>query len=326
MLHQTTMTEFVLLGFSEVRELQILYFVVFLFVYLAALLGNFLLIVTLTQDAHLHSPMYFFLANLSLSDVCLISVTIPKSMATSLTSNKLISFSGCVCQVFLVILFAGAELFLLTAMAYDCYVAICHPLQYTLIMNWSVCLRMAAVSWISSVVHAVVETANTFRLNFCNSNVIKQFFCDIPQLLILSCSDTLANKKVIFASVVTVGLFCFLCILVSYGYIFFTVVKIQSAQGKHKAFSTCTPHLTVFCLFLFTSAFSNMRPSSLSSPSTDLLAAVLYTVLPPLMNPIIYSLRNKDIQVAVCKMAKFWISQSRFIKPFSRDPDKKCTK
>lgn len=302
MVNQTEfVTEFVLLGFASLRELQILHAVAFLAIYLVAFVGNFLLIAAVAQNHHLHSPMYFFLVNLSIVDACYISTTVPKSMANSLMDSKLISFSGCVTQVFLVIMFASAELFFLTAMAYDRYAAICHPLRYQLIMNWNVCFQMAAASGVTSLTIAVVDTANTFSLHFCQSKIIEQYFCDIPQLLKISCTDTSTAQSFVYASTIILGSFCFTFICVSYVYIFTAVFKIQSTLGRRKAFSTCTPHLTVFCLFFITATFSYMRPKALSSPPVDLLAAVLYTALPPVMNPIIYSLRNKDIQLALCK-------------------------
>ncbi|XP_060111113.1 olfactory receptor 14A16-like [Heteronotia binoei] len=301
--NQTTVTEFSLLGYSAVRELQILHFVVFLSIYLAALVGNFLLILTVAQNPSLRSPMYFFLANLSLSDACYISATVPKSMTISMTNSNLISFSGCLIQLFLVVTCAGAELTFLTVMAYDRYVAICHPLQYATVMNWNVCFQMAAASWISSLINAAIHTANTFRLYFCTPK-IKQFFCDIPQLLIMSCTDATTSVVVLLVETIVICSFCFFYILTSYGFIFCTVFKIQSAQARSKAFSTCIPHLAVFCLFLFTGVFSYLRPRSLSTPLVDPVAAVLYTILPPLLNPIIYSLRNKEIQAAMQKMSK----------------------
>lgn len=323
MSNQTTANEFVLLGFSDIRELQILHFMAFLFIYLVALMGNLLLIVTITKDHHLHSPMYFFLANLSFSDACYISATVPKSIVTSLTNNKRISYSGCVVQVFLVITCAGTELSLLTFMAYDRYVAICHPLQYTLILNVNACLRMAAASWISSVFYGVMHTTSTFMLHFCRSNVIKQYFCDVPPLLMISCTDIVTNEWLILVSAISLGSFCFIFILASYSYIFSTIFKMQSAQARYKAFSTCIPHLAVFSLFLITGIFSYLKPKSLSSPTVDLLAAVFYTALPPLMNPIIYSLRNKDMQVALWKLLNIWvISQGDLKNLFQKAPPK----
>ncbi|XP_044279516.1 olfactory receptor 14C36-like [Varanus komodoensis] len=302
-LEGSTVTEFLLLGFSEVREQQILHFVVFLSIYLATLMGNFLIILTVASDPQLHSPMYFFLVNLSLSDMCYISTTVPKSMAASLTNNRWISFSECVPQVFFIVTLAGAELSFLTVMAYDRYVAICHPLQYQLIMNWNTCFQMAAASWIGSVINATVHTVSTFRLEFCSSN-IKQFFCDIPQLWLISCTDTVVNQWLVLAEIFSIILFCLLFILVSYGFIFSAVMKMQSAQGRCKVFSTCAPHLTVLSLFLSTSAFSYLRPKALSSPTVDMLAAILYTIMPPLLNPLIYSLRNKDIHRGMSKICK----------------------
>ncbi|XP_048372541.1 olfactory receptor 14C36-like [Sphaerodactylus townsendi] len=298
-----TVTAFSLLGFSDLPELQILHFVTFLSIYSAALVGNFLLILTVVQNQSLHNPMYFFLANLSLSDACYISATVPKSMAISWTNNKLISLPGCVAQVFLVVTGAGVELTFLTVMAYDRYVAICHPLQYTVLMNWNTCIQMAAAPWISSIIYAAMNTANTFRLHFCISK-IEQYFCDIPQLLMISCTDTTANAVVLVVEGAVICSFCFSGILTSYGFILQNVLKIKSAKARSKAFSTCIPHLTVLSLFLSTSMFSYMRPKSMSSAPVDLTAAVLYTILPPLLNPIIYSLKNKEIQVAMQKMLK----------------------
>ncbi|XP_033024471.1 olfactory receptor 14A16-like [Lacerta agilis] len=304
MANQSTPTEFLLMGFSETRDMQILHSSVFLFIYLTALVGNSLIFTAVALDHHLHSPMYFFLINLSLFDVCSISTTVPKSIAISLTNNNMISFAGCVTQVFLVVTFVGGELALLTVMAYDRFVAICHPLQYTLIMNWNACMQMVAASWISNLIHAVLETSFTFVLNFCETNIIGQYFCDIPQLQKISCSDTNMNQVLIFVIGFFIDSFCFAFIFASYGYIFSAVLRIPSVRGRYKAFSTCTPHLTVFTLFVTTAVFSYMRPKALSSPTVDLVAAVLYTVLPPVLNPIIYSLRNKDIQLAVWKIPR----------------------
>ncbi|XP_066486002.1 olfactory receptor 14A16-like, partial [Tiliqua scincoides] len=304
MANQTSITGFLLLQFSDRRALQMLHFVSFLAIYLAALTGNILIISAVVQNQHLHSPMYFFLVNLSLVDICYISTTVPKSMANSLSNNSLISFSGCATQVFLVVALAGNEVGLLTVMAYDRYVAICNPLRYGLIMKWNYCFHMAAASWLSSVLFATAYTANTFRLHFCLSNVIKKFYCDIPQLLSISCSDTQTVTLQLFAVATISGSFCCGLIFVSYSYIFSAVFKIQSAQGRHKAFSTCTPHLTIFTLFVITGVLSYLRPRSWSSPPMDLVFAVFYSVLPPLLNPIIYCLRNREIQVALYEMSK----------------------
>ncbi|KAK9397259.1 olfactory receptor [Crotalus adamanteus] len=302
--NQSTVTEFLLMGFSDDHDMQILYFAIFLVIYLLTLIGNFLLGVAVILNNNLHAPMYFFLVNLSFSDVCFISTTIPKAMATSLTNNREISYVECAAQVFSVLTFAGTELALLTVMAYDRYVAICHPLQYTLIMNWDACLQMAAASWISTLIDALLHTSLTFRLNFCKSNIIEQFFCDIPHLLIISCTDTRINQILIFVLALIIDTFCTGLIFISYGYIFSVVLKVSSVQGRFKAFSTCIPHMTVFSLFLISVLFAYMRPQSVSSHTLNLLSAVLYTVLPPLFNPLIYSFRNKDIQKAIWKMLK----------------------
>ncbi|XP_070584517.1 olfactory receptor 14C36-like [Erythrolamprus reginae] len=302
MTNHTSARHFVLMGFSDDWNLQILHGAIFLFVYLITLMGNCLIITAVAFDHHLHNPMYFFLVNLYLVDICSISTTLPKSIAVSLTNNKGISFGGCVAQVFFMVTFVGSELALLTIMAYDRYVAICNPLQYKMIMNWNACIQMAAASWICNLIHAVLETGITFRLNFCDSNTIGQYFCDIPQLQKISCTDIKVNQILILVLGFFFDSFCFGLIFASYGYIFSTIIKMPLVQSRHKLFSTCTPHLTVFFVFIMTAVFSYMRPKSLSSSTLDLFSAVFYTILPPILNPIIYSLRNKDIQKAVLKL------------------------
>ncbi|XP_061447900.1 olfactory receptor 14C36-like [Rhineura floridana] len=304
MVNQSTVTEFLLMGFSKNQDEQILYFVMFLCIYLIALVGNFLIIAAIALNHQLHAPMYFFLVNLSLTDIGYITTTIPKSMVASLTDNRLISFAGCAAQVFLIISFAGSEIALLTVMAYDRYIAICRPLQYRLIMNWDACTQMAAASWISTLIYSSVQTSANFKLDFCGTNIIGQYFCDIPQLQKISCSNTKVNQILLFVTAIPLDTFCVGLIFASYGNIFSAVLRIPSVQGRYKAFSTCTPHLTVFSLFMTTASFSYMRPKSLSTPTVDLISAVLYTVLPPVLNPIIYSFRNKDIQEAVWKIQK----------------------
>ncbi|XP_067388367.1 olfactory receptor 14I1-like [Emydura macquarii macquarii] len=304
MKNQTSMPEFLLLGFSDIWELQILHFTVFLVVYLAALIGNLLIIIVIAFDRHLHTPMYFFLINLSFLDLCYISVTVPKSMANSLMNIRTISFSGCVTQLFLVVTFAITELALLTVMAYDRYIAICRPLHYGVLMNRGKCTQMAAGAWLSSMMCAMIHTGNTFRLHFCRSNVVSQFFCNIPQLLKLACGETRVNDIVMLVLGSAAAVSCFVFIVVSYIHIFFTVMRIPSEQGRYKAFSTCLPHLIVFCLFLGTSTLTYMGPRSKSSKALDLVTAVIYSVVPPTLNPIIYSLRNNEIKGALRKIIK----------------------
>ncbi|XP_006039111.1 olfactory receptor 14A16-like [Alligator sinensis] len=298
----TTVTEFLLLGFSDTRELQILHFIIFLAVYLAALVGNLLVITVVTTDHHLHSPMYYFLANLSVLDLGSISVIVPKSMANSLLNSRAISYAGCVSQVFYLFLFCTAGFALLTIMAYDRYIAICKPLHYGIIMNRRACIQMAASAWVAGVIYSALHTGNTFSLPFCHSNIINQFFCEVPQLLKLSCSDTYRRELAALAFSVFLFLGCFVFIVVSYVQIFTAVWRIPSEQGRQKAFSTCVPHLIVVSLLLSTGSIAYMKPVSDFPSPLDLLATVLYSVVPPLMNPVIYSMRNRVIQATLRKL------------------------
>ncbi|XP_067399203.1 olfactory receptor 14I1-like [Emydura macquarii macquarii] len=302
MSNRTAVTEFLLLGFSDIRELQILHFVVFLVIYLAALMGNLLIVTAIALDQHLHTPMYFFLMNLAILDLGSVSVTMPKSMVNSLMNTRLISYPGCVAQVFLFIGFTAAEIALLTIMAYDRYVAICQPLHYERVMNRTACVQMAAGAWISGIVYSALHTGNTFRLPFCQSNVISQFFCEIPQLLKLTSSDSYLSEVGFIAFGVFLAINCFVFMITSYVQIFKAVLRIPSEQGRHKAFSTCLPHLTVVSLLLFTGFFEHLNPISTSASNPDLLVGVLYAVVPPMMNPIIYSMRNKEIKASLKKL------------------------
>ncbi|XP_026541442.1 olfactory receptor 14C36-like [Notechis scutatus] len=314
MANQSSVREFVLMGFSDDSDLQILHSAMFFIVYVTALTGNSLIITAVAVDHNLHNSMYYFLVNLSILNMCSIFTTVPKSIAVSLTNNKGISLAGCIIQTFLIVTFVGCEAFLLTIMAYDCYVAICHPLQYRLIMNWNACIQIRAISFLFNLMHAVLETCLTFQLDFCESNVMGQYFCDIPQLQKISCRDTKFNETLILVGGFFLDSF-FPFIFASYTHIFSAVIKIRSVQSRHKVFSTYIPHLTVFSLFIITGVFSYMRPKSLSTQSVDLLSAVLYTILPPVLNPIIYSFRNKDLQKALIKiLLKIIILQHVYIK------------
>ncbi|XP_007053921.3 olfactory receptor 14A16-like [Chelonia mydas] len=302
MSNQTNITEFLLLGFSDIRELQILHFVVFLVLYLAVLTGNLLIIIVIALDHHLHSPMYFFLMNLSILDLGTISVTIPKSMANSLMNTRSISYSGCVAQVFFLVFFAVANFALLTIMAYDRYVAICKPLHYETIMNRRACVQMAASAWIGVTIYSSLHTRNTFAISFCGGNMVDQFFCEIPQLLKLACSDTYLGEVEVLILSACLGSSCFVFLIVSYTQILQTVLRIPSEQSRHKALSTCLPHLIVVSLFVSTGIFAYLKPTSSSPSGLDLMVAVLYSVLPPVMNPIIYSMRNKEIKASLRKL------------------------
>ncbi|XP_023967307.2 olfactory receptor 14A16-like [Chrysemys picta bellii] len=302
MSNQTTVTEFLLLGFSDIRELQILHFVVFLMIYLVALMGNLLIITAIALDHHLHTPMYFFLVNLSILDLGSISVTIPKSMANSLMNTRSISYSGCFTQVFLFIIFISADYALLTVMAYDRHIAICRPLHYETVMNRRACVQMAAGVWISGILYSALHTGSTLVISFCGGNVMDQFFCEIPQLLKLACFDSDFNETVAIVFSACLALSCFVFIIVSYVQIFKAVLKIPSEQGRRKAFSTCLPHLTVVSLFICTGTVAYLKPASSSASGLDLMVGVLYSVVPPMMNPIIYSMRNREVKGSLSKL------------------------
>ncbi|XP_038598613.1 LOW QUALITY PROTEIN: olfactory receptor 14A16-like [Tachyglossus aculeatus] len=295
--------EFLLLGFSEVQELQLVHAALFLLFYLVALTGNLLIVTITALDQHLHTPKDFFLRHLSLLDLCNITTTVPKSILnSSLTNSRSISFQGCTTQVFLLILFGGSEVFILTAMSYDRYAAICCPLRYDIIMNREGCAKMAAASWLSGSLYSLMHTATTFSSHFCAPHIIHQFFCELPQFLKLMCPGEARAEVCVPVLSVILCLGCFVFILVSYVHIFLVVLKMPSTEGRTKAFSTCLPHLAVVTLYFFTSVFANLKPPS-SSPSTlDLLLSVFYTVLPPTLNPLIYSLRNQDMKAVLGKI------------------------
>ncbi|XP_046279374.1 olfactory receptor 14A16-like [Marmota monax] len=297
----TSGSSFLLMGFSNIWELQILHAALFLMAYLAALLGNLLIITLITKDHGLHTPMYFFLKNLSFLDLCLISITVPKSITNSLTNCNTISFPGYVSQVFFFFLFATTEVALLTVMSYDRYVAICHPLRYEILMSHGACMQMAAYSWVSGGVNAILHTAATFSVPRCRSPDVHQFFCDVPQLLALACSYNIGELMVIGLSLL-LDFGCFVFMDISYIHIFSAVLKMPSRAGRFKAFSTCLPHLLVVTLFLSSGFFAYLRPLPQSPSTLDLLVSVFYTVVPPTVNPLIYSLRNKDMKVALRKL------------------------
>ncbi|KAM6066315.1 olfactory receptor 14A16-like [Chlamydotis macqueenii] len=300
----SSITEFLLLAFADTRELQLLHFWLFLGIYLAALLGNGLIITAIACDHHLHTPMYFFLLNLSVLDLGCISVTIPKSMANYLWDTRGISYSGCAAQAFSFIFLIAAEFYLLTVMAYDRYVAICRPLHYGTLLGSRACVHMAAAAWGSGFLYALLHTANTFSLPLCQGNAVDQFFCEIPQILKLSCSDSYLREVGIIIVSVSFSLACFVFIAVSYVQIFEVVLKIHSDLRQHKAFSTCLPHLAVVSLFISTAMVAYLKPPSISSPSVNLVVSFLYSVVPPAVNPLIYSMRNQELKDALWKLAQ----------------------
>ncbi|XP_065718459.2 olfactory receptor 14J1-like [Patagioenas fasciata] len=302
MSNSSSVTQFLLLPFTDTRELQLLHFWLFLGIYLAALLGNGLIIITIGWDQHLHTPMYFFLFNLSLLDLGSISTTVPKSMANSLWDTGVISYAGCATQLFLFVFLASAEFCLLTIMSYDRYVAICKPLHYGTLLGSRACVHMAAAAWATGFLYSLVHTANTFSLPLCKGNALDQFFCEIPQILKLSCSHSYLREIGLLAVCILVILGCFVFIVVSYVQIFRAVLRIPSEQGRHKAFSTCLPHLAVVSLFLSTGVFAYLKPPSVSSPPLDLVVSVLYSVVPEAVNPLIYSMRNQELKDALRKL------------------------
>ncbi|XP_015281433.1 PREDICTED: olfactory receptor 14I1-like [Gekko japonicus] len=300
----TSTLEFLLLEFSDIQELQIIHFFVFLAVYLVAVTVNLLIITAVVLDHHLHMPMYFFLMNLAVLDLGSITVILPKAMDNLLMNKRSISFSGCVAQVFFYFLFAGSNFAILIVMAHDRHIAICHPLQYEAIMHEGACIRMAASAWIAGILYATLHTSGTFAITFC-SNIINQFFCELPQIVKLSCSDLYLIETGIL--LFSAGLFggCFIYIIITYMKIFATVLRMPSVNSRKKALSTCIPHLTVVSLLLFTGMFAYLRPPGNTSSEMNVICAVIYAILPPLLNPFIYSIRNKEIKTALLKLIDF---------------------
>ncbi|XP_062992729.1 olfactory receptor 14A16-like [Elgaria multicarinata webbii] len=301
MTNQSRVSEFLLHGFSDTQERQVFQTIIFLIIYLVALIENLLIITVIIYSHQLHTPMYFFLANLSFQDLGSISTTAPKSVANSLMNTEAISYSGCVCQVFFLVFFMISHLFLLGGMAYDRYVAICKPLHYETVMNKKTCIQMATSAWLSGLFYSTLYAGNTFTVQFC-SNIVNQFFCEIPQLMKISCSDPYFPDIWVMTFGSCLACINFALITFSYVQIFRAVLKIPSTQGKQKVFSTCLPHLIVVSLFLVSGTFAYLKPISSSPSVLDLLLSILYCIVPPVMNPLIYSMRNKELKMAFWKM------------------------
>ncbi|XP_055287960.1 olfactory receptor 1020-like [Moschus berezovskii] len=304
MSNHSTVTEFILLGFSDHPELQCLLFMVFLVIYMITVFGNLGMILLIKIDSQLQTPMYFFLSNLSLVDFCYSSVITPKMLVNLWAENPFISFNECASQFFFFGSFAGIEGFLLTVMAYDRYVAICKPLFYMVTMSPELSVLLVLATYLAGFINATIHMGLTFQLSFCHSNVINHFFCDILPLLKLACSDTHVNEFVIFAFVSFNELSCLLTILISYLYILTAILRIHSAEGRHKAFSTCASHLMVVTIFFGTILFMYLRPSSSYSMDQDKVVSVFYTVVIPMLNPLIYSLRNKEVKTSFGRIFK----------------------
>ncbi|XP_011377357.1 olfactory receptor 9I1 [Pteropus vampyrus] len=298
----TTVTEFILMGFSDYPRLEILLFLVFLSFYLVTLLGNVGMIILIQLDVQLHTPMYFLLSHLSLLDACYTSVITPQILATLITGKTVISYGQCAAQFFFFTICAGTECFLLAVMAYDRYVAISNPLLYTMAMNPRICWSLVVGAYVCGMSGAILRTTCTFTLSFCDNNQINFFFCDLPPLLKLSCSDTASTEIVIVFFGNFVILVNALVILTSYLLIIKAILRVKSSSGRAKTFSTCASHLTAVALFFGTLIFMYLRSGSGKSLEEDKVVSVFYTVVIPMLNPLIYSLRNKDVKVAFKKV------------------------
>ncbi|XP_066487335.1 olfactory receptor 5AR1-like, partial [Tiliqua scincoides] len=301
LLARSPVTEFILLGLSSDPDVQLILFGLFLLCYLMALGGNTLILLITALDSRLHNPMYFFLGNLSVVDIGFTSSTVPKMLISYLSQDKRISLAGSFSKMYFFISFGGVECLLLGVMAYDRYAAICHPLHYGVFMNPKTCVWLAASAWILGLVNSGVHSGMMSLLSFCRDNVIRHFFCDVPPLFQLSCSDTQANQIATFVVGGGVIMCSFLVTLVSYVYIVSAIVRIRTKEGRLKAFSTCASHLTVVNIYFGTIIFTYIRPNSTYSQEQDRILSVLYGILTPMLNPIIYSLRNKDVQGALRK-------------------------
>ncbi|XP_077604985.1 olfactory receptor 5AN6-like [Crocuta crocuta] len=306
--NNTIVIRFILLGFSDYPKLKIALFVIFLGSYLLTVAWNLGLVILIKMDSHLHTPMYFFLSNLSFLDFCYVTSTTPKLLSDFFQTPKSISFLGCTMQYFFFSSLGLTECCLLAAMTYDRYAAICNPLLYTTIMSPTLCVQMMVGACISGLFGSLVPLCALLQLNFCGPNVINHFFCDLPQLLVLSCSETFFLKVMKFVIAVIFGVISVSVIMISYGYIIATILKISSAEGRSKAFNTCTSHLMAVICFFGSGLFVYMHPSTdNNSLGRDKMASVFYTVVIPMLNPLIYSLRNKEIKDALkrCKKRAF---------------------
>nr|XP_044985971.1 olfactory receptor 1361 [Jaculus jaculus] len=294
--NQSRVSEFLLLGLSRQPRQQQLLFLLFLTMYLATVLGNLLILLAVGTDSRLRTPMYFFLCHLSFVDICFSSTTVPKVLASHILKSQAISFSGCLTQMYFVFMFVDMDNFLLAAMAYDRFVAICHPLHYTTKMTHQLCALLVGGSWVVATLNSLLHTLLMSQLSFCADNVIPHFFCDVTPLLKLSCSDTHLNETMILTEGALIMITPFVCTLASYIHIARAVLRVSTARGRWKAFSTCGSHLAVVCLFYGTIIAVYFSPSSAHSAGQDTAATVLYTVVTPMLNPFIYSLRNRDLK------------------------------
>lgn len=305
--NHTTLMDFILLGFSDVPDLRGFLFGVFFIIYVIILMGNSLIIIITKVNPSLHTPMYFFLRNFSSLEICYVSVTVPRLLTDLCRQNRNISFLACATQMYFFLVFGATECFILTAMAYDRYVAICNPLLYPLIMNNRLCNQLAACCWITGIPVHIGFTCLIFSLPFCGNNQLNHFFCDIPPVLKLACGDTFMIEMLVYAVAVLVVTIPFTLILGSYVKIISTILKLPSATGRAKAFSTCSSHLTVVALFFGSGIMTYMRPKSSHLTGMDKFLSLFYTIVTPMFNPIIYCLRNKDVMGALKKFLPKWV-------------------
>ncbi|XP_073077122.1 olfactory receptor 7D4-like isoform X1 [Manis javanica] len=300
--NNTEVSQFLLLGLSEDPELQTALFGLFLSMYLVTVMGNLLIILAVGSDPHLHTPMYFFLSHLSFVDICFTSTTVPKTLVNIQTQRKDISYEGCLTQVYFFMVFAGLDDFLLTVMAYDRYVAVCHPLHYTTTMNPRLCGLLVLVCWFTVSWVSLVHILLMVRLTFCVGTEIPHFFCDLGQVLKAACSDTLINDIILYVAMALLCVFPLTGVLFSYSQIVSSIVRMASTEGRYKAFSTCGSHLSVVCLFYGTSMGVYLSTAVTHSPQKSSIASVMYTVVTPMLNPFIYSLRNRDVKGALGRL------------------------
>ncbi|XP_004839042.1 olfactory receptor 13A1-like [Heterocephalus glaber] len=299
MSNQTLVTEFILWGFSERPQNRVLLLILFLSLYMVAICGNFLIVAVVTFSSKLHTPLYFFLVNLAILDVVCACTVVPKLLETLVAKEKSISYRACMTQMYFLTWSVAAELLLFTAMAYDRYVAICQPLHYGSMMSPRVCALLAGATWGISMFGAVVNTCLMLQLKFCGPNVLNHFFCEIPPLLLVSCSSTYVNDVMAIVADIFFADVNFLLTVVSYGFIIATILKIRTAEGKRRAFSTCSSHLMVVTMYDSTVIYAYLSPNSSYSPLIGKVLAVLYSTVSPALNPLIYTLRNKDVKVAL---------------------------
>ncbi|XP_039354608.1 olfactory receptor 13A1-like [Mauremys reevesii] len=303
--NHTRVTEFIMQGLFDHPHHQGLFFGLFLCLYTAVVMGNSLIIVAIVIHPPLHTPMYFFIANLALVDILCTSSVVPKMLENLMQEKKTISFGGCISQLFVFTSSLATELLLLTVMSYDRYVAICHPLHYVKLMSKEICIHLAVSVWAVCTITSFVNILLVLRLDFCGPNLIQHFFCEFPTILALSCSSTYVNEIMMFMADIFLAMGNFLLTTMSYSFIIITILKIQSSKGKQRAFSTCSSHLLVVTLYYSTTIYTYIQPTSRNSQDNDKMVAIMYTLVTPILNPVIYSLRNNEVKVAIRKILQF---------------------